>query len=138
VEGFGEGQKIMVDSGANQESAAIATVGTAGATKVGAATDAGAILIPVSNASGFREGQTITIDDGANADTAEVLSVRRFGATSITFTAPLAHAHAVGAQVSGSGITLSGPLTKTHASGAKVSGDAPTPGAPNQYHATRH
>ena len=133
VEGFAEGQKMMVDSGANQESAAIATVGTAGATKVGTATEAGAIQIPVGNASGFREGQTITIDDGANAETAEVLSVRRFGATSVTVTAPLAHAHAVGAQVSGSGITLSAPLAKTHASGAKVSSDAPTPGAPNQF-----
>ena len=138
VEGFGEGQKIMVDSGANQESATIATVGTAGGTKVGTATDAGAILIPVGNANGFREGQTITIDEGANVETAEVLSVRRFGATSVTVTAPLTHAHAVGAQVSGSGITLSAPLAKTHASGAKVSSGAPTPGAPNQYHAERH
>ena len=138
VEGFDAGQKIMVGSGANQESAAIATVGTAGAAKVGTATEAGATMIPVSNANGFRDGQTITIDNDANAETATVLSVRRFGATSITVSAPLTHAHAVGAQVSGSGITLAGPLAQTHASGAKVSGDVPTPGAPNQYHRSAH
>ncbi len=38
VAGFGAGQTIMIDTGANLETAVIATVGTAGATTVGAAT----------------------------------------------------------------------------------------------------
>ncbi len=42
-------------------------------------------------------------------------------------------AHAVDAQVSGSGITLAAALTKAHDSGAPVAGGVPTPGAPNQY-----
>jgi hypothetical protein len=43
-------------------------------------------------------------------------------------------AHAVGAQVSGTGITLTGPLTRAHDRGAQVAGSIPTPGAPNQYY----
>ena len=42
-------------------------------------------------------------------------------------------AHAVDAQVSGTGITFTAALTKAHASGAQVGGSGPTPGAPNQY-----
>ena len=137
VEGFGAGEAVMVGSGAEQEKATIASVGTAGAARVITATEAGANVIPVSNANGFRDGQEITIDSGENAETAEVLSIRRFGATSITVSKPLSHAHAVDAQVSGSGITLSGALTRAHAEGAQVNGDVPTPGAPNQYHRTK-
>jgi len=127
----------MIGSGADQEKTTIATVGTAGAARVIAATGAGTNVIPVSNANGFRDGQTITIDSGENAETAEVLSVRRFGATSITVSAPLTHAHAAEAQISGSGITLSSPLVRAHDGGAKVSADVPTPGAPNEYHRTK-
>ena len=134
VAGFEPGEAVMIGSGADQEKATIATVGTAGAARVITATAAGANVVPASNANGFREGQTITIDSGADSETAEVLSIRRFGATSITVSAPLTHQHAAGAQVSGSGITLSGPLTRAHAEGAQVNGDVPTPGTPNQYH----
>jgi hypothetical protein len=42
-------------------------------------------------------------------------------------------AHAVGAQVSGSGITFTTALTKAHATGAQVGASGPTPGAANQY-----
>ena len=62
----------MIDTGANLETAVIATVGTAGATTVGAATDAGATVIPVASGFGFTAGQTITIDSGANQETAVV------------------------------------------------------------------
>ena len=137
VAGFEPGEAVMIGSGADQEKATIATVGTAGAARVITATAAGANVIPASNANGFREGQTITIDSGADSETAEVLSIRRFGATSITVSTPLTHPHAVDAQVSGSGITLSGPLTRAHAEGAQVNGDVPTPGAPNQYRRTK-
>lgn len=137
VEGFEPGEAVMVGSGADQEKATIASVGTAGAARVITATAAGANVIPVSNANGFRDGQEITIDSGENAETAEVLSIRRFGATSITVSKPLSHAHAVDAKVSGSGITLASALTRAHAEGAQVNGDVPTPGAPNEYHRTK-
>ena len=137
VAGFEPGGTVTIGSGAEQEKATIATVGTAGAARAIAATATGANVIPVSNANGFRDGQTITIDSGANAETAEVLSIRRFGATAITVSKPLEHAHAVDAQVSGSGITLSGALTRPHNQGAQVNGDVPTPGAPNEYHRTK-
>jgi len=133
VEGFGDGQKILIDRGENLETAVIASVGTAGATTVGAATRMGATVIPVASAIGFSNGQTITIDDGTNSETAVVASIRRFGGTSITVAAPLAHAHPAGRQVSGTGITLTAPLTRAHSSAAPVTGDLPTPGAPNQY-----
>jgi hypothetical protein len=138
VEGFDAGEKIMIGTGADLETAVIATVGTAGATTAGAPTESGATVIPVAGTNGFREGQTITIDNGDNAETAIVLSVRRFGTTTITVNAPLTHAHPAGAQVSGTGITLAAALTRTHAAGAQVTDNVPTPGAPNQYHSKAH
>ena len=138
VEGFDAGQAIMIDSGANQETAVIATVGTPGATTVDTATAVGATTIPVASAFGFRPGQTITIDSGANSETAVVVSAPRRGAATITVAAPLTLAHAAGAQVSGTGITLATALTRMHASGAPVAGSVPTPGAPNQYDRRSH
>jgi hypothetical protein len=134
VEGFDASEKIMIDTGADLETAVIATVGTAGATTMGAATGVGATVIPVAGAIGFRDGQTITIDTGTNAEEAVIVSVRRFGTATITVTAPLTFAHAAGAQVSGTGITLAAALTRPHAAGAQVTDNVPTPGAPNQYH----
>ena len=134
VQGFDAGEKVMIDAGANLESAVIATVGTAGATTVSTGTDVGTTVIPVAGANGFREGQTITVDSGANSETAVVVSVRRFGAPTITVSAPLSHAHATGAQVSGTGITLTAALTRAHAGGAQVTDNVPTPGAANHYY----
>jgi hypothetical protein len=88
--------------------------------------------------TGFSKGQTITIDSGANSETAVVSSIRGFGAARLTVAAPLARAHAVGVQISGSGINLTAALTRAHASGAQVSNDVPTPGAPNQYRRANH
>jgi hypothetical protein len=144
VADFGAGQTIIIDTGASLETAVIATVGTPGGTTVRTATDVGATAIPVANAAGFSPGQTITIDNGASRETAVVAS-STFGGrggfgrggpggATITVTVPLKFAHAVGAQVSGTGITLKGALTKAHAGGTPVAGDVPTPGAPNQYH----
>jgi hypothetical protein len=96
----------------------------------------GATVIPVGNAAGFIAGQTISIDNGTNQETAIVASAAgggRGGGASITVTAPLKFAHAIGVQVSGSGITLTAALVKAHASGAPVAGNVPTPGVPNQY-----
>ena len=139
VEDFAAGQTIMLDAGANLETAVIATVGTAGATTTGAATDVGATAIPVAGGAGFSPGQTIGIDSGANHETAVVASVGGGrGGARITVAAPLTLAHAAGAQVSGTGITLSAALTKAHASGAQVVSDVPTPGAPNKYSRKRN
>jgi len=141
---FATGQTILIDTGANFETAAIATVGTAGATTVGAATNVGATVIPVASALGFTAGQTIAVDSGANQETAVVAATTGGrggrggpGGATITVTAPLKSAHAAGAQVSGSGITLSAPLTKAHAGGAPVAGNVPTPDAPNEYYRRR-
>ncbi len=130
---FAPGQKIKVDTGADTESAVIATVGSAGATTMTAAVSAKATLIPVVSPIGFHEGDTITIDDGANHETATVaeVSFSRSG-SHITVSSPLANAHAPGAQVSGSGITLNAPLTHAHSKGAPIEHGAPSPGAPNK------
>ena len=133
VAGFEAGQTIRIGTGANLETAVIATVGTAGATTVRTATDASATVIPVASVMGFSEGQTIAIDSGANSETAIVAPVAWWSRT-ITVTAPLTHGHQAGAQVSGTGITLTAPLTRSHASGAQVTDNVPTPGAPNRYH----
>ena len=139
VADFVTGQTVNIDTGANQETAVIARVGTAGGTMAGTATDVGATIIPVANAAGFSAGQTITVDSGANLETVVVASVTgggrggRGGGGSITVTAPLTIAHAAGAPVAGSGITFTTALTKAHDSGAQIVSNGPTPGAPNQY-----
>jgi hypothetical protein len=133
VTGFDAGQTVMIDSGANLETAVIATAGTAGATTARTAASAGATVVHVANAFGFSDGQTITIDSGANAETAVVSSITRYPSARINLTAPLAHAHAAGAQVSGTGLTLTTALIRAHDRGAQVTDGIPTPGAPNKY-----
>jgi hypothetical protein len=140
VADLGGGQTIMIDSGANFETAVIATVGTAGATLVGAAINVGATIIPVASSAGFSANQTITIDNGGNQETAIVAATTgggRGGNATITVVAPLRFAHAAGAPFSGSGITLTNALTKAHAGGAQIVGNVPTPGSPNQYYRRR-
>jgi hypothetical protein len=137
------GQKIIIGSGSNSETAAIAIIGTAGGTTVGTATDVGTTVIPVAGVEGFSAGQAITVDNGASRETTIVASIivgrRRFGSRnngpidSITVAVPLTKAHDVGAQVSGSGITLASPLTMAHDNGTQVASNVPTPGMPNQY-----
>jgi hypothetical protein len=142
VADFAPGQTIVIDTGSNQETAIVATVGTQGATTVGAAIAPGAIAIPVGSAAFFVPGQTITIDSGANQETAVVVSGGggrgggrggQTGGVSITVSAPLIRPHAVGAQISGTGITIMGGLTRAHENGAPVASDLPTPRAPNRY-----
>jgi len=143
VTGFRDNQKIIIDRDANSETATIKTVGTAGATTTGAATRSGTNVIPVASLTGFSVGQTITIGSGANTETATIATITpargRIGSAnynpvnSITFSAPLKKAHAMGTQVSGSGITLTMPLTRAHDSGTQVASNLPTPGHPNQY-----
>ncbi len=133
VTGFAAGQTIILDAGANLETAVIATVGTAGATTVSTAINAGATVIPVAGTAGFTVGQVITIDQETATISATTFGGRGGGTPTITVTAPLKSAHATGATVSGSGITFTAALTKPHAAGAPISSDLPTPGAPNKY-----
>jgi hypothetical protein len=144
VTGFGNGQKIIVGSGVNSETAIIVNVGTAGGTTLGSATNPGTKVVAVASSEGFSTGQTITIDDDANAETAVVSFItvarRRFGADtgdtrmdSVGFAVPLTRMHPSGVQVSGSGITFTTPLTMAHEKGAQVASSIPTPGQPNQY-----
>jgi non-reducing end alpha-L-arabinofuranosidase len=137
--GFAVGQTVTIDAGSLVENAVIAAVGTAGATSVSAATTAGGTIIPVASGMGFSAGQAITIDAGASYETAVIVSIGRVpgggpgrGGT-ITVAAPLAFAHAVGAQVSGTGITFGAALTRAHDVGAAVAVSVPTPGGPNKY-----
>ena len=131
---FAAGQTITIDTGANRETAVIATVGTGGATVVSEATRAGVTVIRAAGPSGFSSGQTITIDSGANQEHAVIASVMGGrGGVAIIVSAPLRFAHAAGAEVSGSGITLTKGLVRAHASGTQVTSNVPTPGAPNQY-----
>ena len=133
VEGLDPGNKIRIDSGANLETAVIATVGTAGGTAVAVATAAGATDISIAGSIGFNEGQTIAIDKGPNSETAVIGSVRRFPTSAIMVAKPLTLAHAAGAQVSGTGITLTVPLSREHPIESQITGDISTPGAPNRY-----
>ena len=134
VAGFEPGQTIQIDKGADLETMVIATVGTPGASTVGAAVAAGASVIPVSSATGFSDGQTVTIDSGANGETAVIASIRRFGGATLTVRDPLSRAHAEGAPISGTGITLTTALTREHPSGTPIADNVPTPNAPNRYH----
>ena len=138
VAGFFAGQTIRIDTGANIETAVIATVGTAGATTAGPAIDVGATVISVANTTGFSAGQSITVDSGVNQETAVVLSATGGrGGARITLAAPLTRVHAAGAQISGTGVTLTAALSRAHASGTQVASSAPTPGAPNKYYPRR-
>jgi hypothetical protein len=139
---FATGQSIIIDTGADSETAVITSVGTSGATKMGAEAAKGATVITVESIAGFVPGQLITIDTGANTESATIGSNAggrgggRGGTptpATITLAAPLAMAHATGAQVAGTGITLRAPLTHAHSVGAQVLTNAPTPGAPNKY-----
>jgi hypothetical protein len=143
VADLGVGQKLIIGSGDNSETAVVAALGTSGGTVSGTATNAGTTVIPVASVEGFGAGQIISIDEGVNTEAAVVASVamgrRRFGATgnnptdTIRVTVPLAKVHAAGSQVSGSGITFTKPLTRAHDIGSQVTNNLPTPGEPNQY-----
>lgn len=130
--GFGPGETIRIDAGRNLETAVIAKVGTAGATTVASDVPAGSTLLHVGNMMGFNDGQTITIGGGADSETAVVAFITPWDGT-ITVAAPLTHAYAAGAEVSGTGITLTDALTREHPREAQVTGSVSTPGSPNRY-----
>ncbi len=133
IKGFDVGQTIFIDTGANRESAVIASVGTAGATSMTTETSLGTNEILVPSVNGIAEGETITIDAGANAETAVVASTSSWGESRITLAQPLTMAHPAGTPISGTGITLNAPLARAHAIGAPITDNLPTPGAPNRF-----
>jgi hypothetical protein len=121
---FAPGQTISIDTGANAETAVIASVGTTGASGTGLtltapltkahASAAAVAVIQAAGATslkigggtgsavtGFLAGQTVSIDTGANAETAVIASVGTMG-------------------IGGSGLTLTAPLTKAHNGGVAV------------------
>ncbi|HEX8758266.1 MAG TPA: arabinofuranosidase catalytic domain-containing protein, partial [Steroidobacteraceae bacterium] len=134
VEGFHTGQTLRIGSGADAETAVVASVGTPGATTARSAISAGATVIPVTDAREFNTGQTISIGSGAVKEMAVVSGIDPFDSPTITVASPFRLAHAVGAEISGTGIGLASPLTRGQAPGAPVVGAAATPGAPNRYH----
>jgi hypothetical protein len=134
ITGFAAGQRVLIDSGENMETAMIASVGTAGATRSSAAAEAGATVIALAAPGGFAPGQSIIIDSGASMETAIVATAAGGrGGARLTLTAPLKQAHAMGVTVNGSGITLAAPLAKAHAAGTVLTTSLPTPGAANLY-----
>ncbi len=137
VEGFGPGETLRIDGGANLETAAIATVGTAGGTTMDAATSDGATVLHVGNTFGFSSDQTITIGNGTNKEAAVVNFVTPWDHT-IALKTPLTYAHSAGAEVLGTGITLTAPLKLAHSREAQVTGSISTPGGPNHYFNKRH
>jgi hypothetical protein len=91
----GPGQTVMIGSGPSIGTAVIVSVGTAGSTRAGAATQVGDTVIPVAATAGFVVGQSITIDSGANQETATIAAVQGGrGDARITTRAPLKIAHA--------------------------------------------
>ena len=91
-----QGKRLWSIPARTRKPAVIATVGTAGATTVEAATEVGATAIPVASAMGFVPGETITIDSGANAGGRPWVASRRQkrALPTITVSAPLKFAHA--------------------------------------------
>ncbi len=101
VANFKIGQTVIIDAGANRETAVIAGIGTAGATVTNAASAAGATVIPTASGAGFAPGESITIGSGADRETATVISTAGSrGAARVIVAAPLTSAHPVGTMIS--------------------------------------
>lgn len=134
VTDFVPGQTITIGTGADAETASVASVGTSGATTVRVGTEQGSTEVQIVSPAGFKPGQAITIGEGVNGEDAVISAVQggRQGAR-IIVSAPLGRAHAAGTQVAGSGITLVTPLARAHPDGSAVIAEVPTPGARNVY-----
>src|SRR3954454_7930854 len=148
--GLRPGQQVVIDSGANQETATIAKTLSPAATHVTTlsnAAGAGATQIrlasysgelggvnatppnpPSTNTNAPIAGQPIVLDTGANQEVVYVKQhISPWPATgpNVVLTAPLAKDHAAGTTTSAMSVTLTAPLTLAHASGATVSNPRP-------------
>ncbi len=143
---------MNIDSGANLETAVIATVGAGGSTTAAVASSAGDTNLKIASVSGIAAGNTLWIDAGANLETAVVASVGTGGNTTLSAATDIgatnikigstsglnpngaitidsgANAETAtiyqvgGSGTGGTGINLYAPLTKAHASGAIITG----------------
>ena len=147
VTNLGAGFPVVIDTGANQETATVAAVGTAGTnTTLAAPTAAGATKISVASVGSILSGDSVVIDTGAGQETATVASVGTSAGTATT----LAASTAVGATTiyvaSVSGDAAGDPIlidtganqeTGTVASVGTAAGSATTLVAPTTVGATK-
>jgi hypothetical protein len=119
VRGLVVGDNLLIDTGANQESDQIVSVGTAGASGTGVTLATPLQFAHAAGATTEDEGTGITLSAPLEfAHTAGAAAVDP--GTGITLSAPLEFAHTAGAAAldPGTGITLARPLRYTHAAGA--------------------
>ncbi|HJQ83956.1 MAG TPA: hypothetical protein VKA21_07770, partial [Candidatus Binatia bacterium] len=146
----GIGTTLAAAAAAADQNIKVTAVAPFFTTTLSAAANAGDTNIKVASVTAMVAGNTINIDTGAGFESAVIQSVGTAGATGtgVTLTAPLASAHASGAQVTpagqkitvdtgagaeqatirtvgtagatGTGVTLTAPLVSAHASGAQV------------------
>ncbi|MDA0138816.1 nucleoside hydrolase-like domain-containing protein [Solirubrobacter deserti] len=130
VAGFVVGQKLLLNTGAGQETPTVTEVGTAGvATALAGAHVAGATNLKVASVNNLAAGDTLTVDSGGNAETVTISAVGTPGATGtgVDVTPALALAHANNAPVRdqskpGTGITFAPALTAAHPMNTGVRG----------------
>ena len=133
------GDTINIDTGGNQESRKVTSVGTGAgpATTLAAPAAAGDTNIKVASVgracnpgasctgtTTFIVGQTLLIDSGTSQEAVTVTSVGTAGAagTGVTFTPALSAPHAAGTTVrdSGTGVTVTPALSRAHSDGTAV------------------
>ena len=112
------GEPVLLDTGANTETATIQTVGTAGATGTGVTLTAPLTLAHASGAAARDIGTGVTFTAPLAAAHASGSAARDLG-LGITLTAPISKAHATNAATrdAGTGLVLTAPLTKAHPTG---------------------
>ena len=148
--GLRPGQQVVIDSGANQETATIAkalspqathvttltNAASAGATQIRLASYSGELggvnatppNPPSTNTNAPIAGQPIVLDPGPNQEVVYVAKhIMPWPATgpNVILTAPLAKDHAAGVSTAAMSVTLTAPLTLAHASGVTVSNPRP-------------
>ena len=143
--GLRPGQQVVIDSGANQETATIAkalspaptqnttlsAAATAGDTQVRLASYSGELIganPPSTNTNAPIAGQPIVLDTGPNQEViyvAKHISPWPSTGPNVVLTAPLAHSHAAGTATTLMNVTLTAPLTLAHATGVTVSNPRP-------------
>lgn len=130
INGFVVGHKLLLNTGAGQETPTVTAVGTAGtATTLAGAHVGGATNIKVGSVNNLAVGDSLIVDNGANAETVTITSVGTATATGtgVGVTPALALAHANNSPVRnqskpGTGITFSPALAGAHAIGTGARG----------------
>lgn len=119
VRGLVVGDNLLVDTGANQESDQIVSVGTAGVSGTGVTLATPLQFVHATGATAEDEGTGVILSAPLEFTHTAGTAVVDPG-TGITLSAPLEFAHAAGTAAldPGTGITLSRPLKYTHAVGA--------------------